>query len=181
MFTRTRDFATEFAHSLSQLDELILLDIYPARELPIEGITSNWLLDMVDLNEKEVYKEDTADFSMFVNLDKFKDESNNTVLENKLFLALLREVLHGLGFSSQLKDLYSYCFDKYYATDNDYVNFFGTYYDKYLHYIENGQLKSLLDLVSIINGRTYNDLKNDNNFNSTCYKFKNILLKIIYK
>lgn len=60
LFTRTRDFATEFAHSLSQLDELILLDIYPARELPIEGITSNWLLDMVDLNEKEVYSLDEA-------------------------------------------------------------------------------------------------------------------------
>lgn len=55
LFTRTRDFAPEFAASLSQLDELILLDIYPARELPIEGITSNWLLNMVDLKEKSVY------------------------------------------------------------------------------------------------------------------------------
>lgn len=60
LFTRTRDFATEFAHSLSQLDELILLDIYPARELPIEGITSNWLLDMVDLKEKGVYSLEEA-------------------------------------------------------------------------------------------------------------------------
>ncbi|QTV06234.1 UDP-N-acetylmuramate--L-alanine ligase [Faecalibacter bovis] len=58
LFTRTRDFATEFAQSLSQLDELMLLDIYPARELPIEGITSNWLLEMVDLKEKEVYSLD---------------------------------------------------------------------------------------------------------------------------
>ncbi|MDO4756448.1 MAG: cyanophycin synthetase, partial [Parabacteroides sp.] len=40
LYTRTRDFAAEFAASLSLLDELILLDIYPARELPIPGITS---------------------------------------------------------------------------------------------------------------------------------------------
>ena len=54
LFTRTRDFAEEFGQSLSQLDSLILLDIYPARELPIEGITSNWLLEKVNLNEKIV-------------------------------------------------------------------------------------------------------------------------------
>ena len=60
LFTRTRDFASEFAESLSTLDELILLDIYPARELPIEGISSNWLLDMVDLNEKSVYSLEEA-------------------------------------------------------------------------------------------------------------------------
>lgn len=54
LFTRTRDFVDEFAQSLSQLDSLILLDIYPARELPIEGVTSNWLLEKVDLNEKIV-------------------------------------------------------------------------------------------------------------------------------
>ena len=60
LFTRTRDFAPEFAESLSQLDELILLDIYPARELPIEGITSNWLADMVNLDKKAVYSLDQA-------------------------------------------------------------------------------------------------------------------------
>ncbi len=40
LFTRTRDFAAGFAQSLSMADEVILLDIYPARELPIEGVTS---------------------------------------------------------------------------------------------------------------------------------------------
>ncbi|GGE99480.1 UDP-N-acetylmuramate--L-alanine ligase [Chishuiella changwenlii] len=54
LFTRTRDFADEFAESLSELDSLILLDIYPARELSIEGITSNWLLEKVNLQEKVV-------------------------------------------------------------------------------------------------------------------------------
>lgn len=41
LYTRTRDFANEFAESLSKLDDVILLDIYPARELPIKGVTSN--------------------------------------------------------------------------------------------------------------------------------------------
>jgi UDP-N-acetylmuramate--alanine ligase len=47
LFSRTRDFAAAFAKSLSQLDELLLLDIYPARELPLPGITSAWLLEQV--------------------------------------------------------------------------------------------------------------------------------------
>lgn len=54
LFSRTRDFWDEFAKSLSQFDELILLDIYPARELPIDGITSENLLKEIDLKEKEV-------------------------------------------------------------------------------------------------------------------------------
>lgn len=47
LYTRTRDFASEFARSLSLLDELILLDIYPAREKPIEGVTSKIIFDKV--------------------------------------------------------------------------------------------------------------------------------------
>lgn len=59
LFTRTRDFASGFAESLSQFDEILLLDIYPARELPIEGITSTWLLEQIDNpNKKIVKKED---------------------------------------------------------------------------------------------------------------------------
>ena len=45
LYTRTRDFYKEFAESLSQLDEVILLDIYPARELPIENVTSKLIFD----------------------------------------------------------------------------------------------------------------------------------------
>jgi UDP-N-acetylmuramate-alanine ligase len=44
LYSRTKDFAQEFANELEILDEIILLDIYPAREKPIEGITSNYLL-----------------------------------------------------------------------------------------------------------------------------------------
>ncbi len=54
LFSRTRDFADDFALALSQFDELILLDIYPARELPISGITSAWLLDKVKMVNKKV-------------------------------------------------------------------------------------------------------------------------------
>jgi UDP-N-acetylmuramate--alanine ligase len=45
LFSRTKDFADDFAKSLSQFDDIILLDIYPARELPIAGITSHWLME----------------------------------------------------------------------------------------------------------------------------------------
>ncbi|MDR1652186.1 MAG: UDP-N-acetylmuramate--L-alanine ligase [Prevotellaceae bacterium] len=52
LYTRTRDFAAQFAEVLSLLDELILLDIYPAREEPIEGISSKIILDKVTIENK---------------------------------------------------------------------------------------------------------------------------------
>ncbi len=58
LYSRTRDFVGEFAESLSLLDELILLDIYPARELPIEGITSQVIADKVTISEKAVVKKE---------------------------------------------------------------------------------------------------------------------------
>ena len=59
LFSRTRDFADDFAKSLSAFNEVILLDIYPARELPMEGITSQWLMDkMTNQNKKLVSKAD---------------------------------------------------------------------------------------------------------------------------
>lgn len=54
LFSRTRDFADDFAASLSLVDELFLLDIYPARELPIAGVTSQMLLDRVTLKNKQL-------------------------------------------------------------------------------------------------------------------------------
>lgn len=54
LFSRTKDFADDFAKSLSQFDEIILLDIYPARELPMEGITSSWLLSKIENNNKKL-------------------------------------------------------------------------------------------------------------------------------
>ena len=59
LFSRTKDFADDFAKSLSQFDEVVLLDIYPARELPMEGITSQWLMNkMTNEDKKLVSKED---------------------------------------------------------------------------------------------------------------------------
>ena len=52
LYSRTRDFAPEFAEALSLLDELILLDIYPARELPIKGVDSELILRDVKLKNK---------------------------------------------------------------------------------------------------------------------------------
>ncbi len=52
LFSRTRDFIDGFAESLSLLDECILLEIYPAREQPIEGVNSSWLLSKVTSNKK---------------------------------------------------------------------------------------------------------------------------------
>jgi UDP-N-acetylmuramate--alanine ligase len=54
LFSRTRDFAAEFAKSLELLDEIILLPIYPARENPIEGVNSEMLLDLIRKKEKRV-------------------------------------------------------------------------------------------------------------------------------
>jgi UDP-N-acetylmuramate--alanine ligase len=54
LFTRTRDLATEFAEVLDMADEVVLLPIYPARELPIEGVTSNTILDKMKNPNKQV-------------------------------------------------------------------------------------------------------------------------------
>ncbi|MFN5734699.1 MAG: glutamate ligase domain-containing protein, partial [Flavobacteriales bacterium] len=62
LFSRTRDFGTGFGEELSKLDRLLLLPIYPARELPIQGIDSEWLLQRVTCADKQVIqKNDVLD------------------------------------------------------------------------------------------------------------------------
>lgn len=58
LYTRTRDFADEFAEALSGVDKLILLDIYPAREEPIPGVTSEIIFDKVTAPEKVIMKKE---------------------------------------------------------------------------------------------------------------------------
>lgn len=58
LYTRTRDFADEFAAALSLADEVILLPIYPARELPIEGVSSEMILEKVKCGEKRIYSKE---------------------------------------------------------------------------------------------------------------------------
>ena len=59
LFSRTKDFANEFSVSLRDADDLVLLDIFPARENPIEGIDSYMLLNLCTNNEKEVCPKDS--------------------------------------------------------------------------------------------------------------------------
>jgi UDP-N-acetylmuramate--alanine ligase len=62
LYSRTRDFADEFAKSLGLLDEVILLPVYPARELPIEGVDSEMLLNKIQISSKRISeKEDLMD------------------------------------------------------------------------------------------------------------------------
>ena len=59
LFSRTQDFVDDFAEVLSAFDDLLLLDIYPAREQPIAGVTSQWLFDKIETpNKALVQKED---------------------------------------------------------------------------------------------------------------------------
>lgn len=58
LFSRTKDFIDGFAESLSKFDEIVLLDIYPARELPIEGVTSNWLLSKINNPKKKLIEKE---------------------------------------------------------------------------------------------------------------------------
>ena len=70
LYTRTRDLADNFAKSLSLLDEVILLPIYPAREEPIPGITSEWLLSKITQSNKRVCSKEGL-------LDYLRDKDNH--------------------------------------------------------------------------------------------------------
>ncbi|WP_026463786.1 UDP-N-acetylmuramate--L-alanine ligase [Adhaeribacter aquaticus] len=69
LFTRTRDFADDFAESLSQADELVLLEIYPAREKPIPGVTAQMILDKVTSPKKVINTKEEVLASLENNTD----------------------------------------------------------------------------------------------------------------
>jgi UDP-N-acetylmuramate--alanine ligase len=77
LFSRTKDFAAAFSASLSNADEVILLPIYPARELPIEGVTSEMLLEKITTEHKRVLNKEAL--LSWVETD-FKKDSDNRVL-----------------------------------------------------------------------------------------------------
>jgi len=58
LYTRTRDFMDDFASALSAADQVLLLAIYPARELPIKGVNSSALLEKISAKQKGLYKMD---------------------------------------------------------------------------------------------------------------------------
>ncbi len=64
LFSRTRDFAEGFATSLAKFDEVLLLDIYPAREQPITGITSEWLLEKIDNENKQLISKENLTLAL---------------------------------------------------------------------------------------------------------------------
>ena len=70
LYTRTRDFADDFAASLDMLDELILMDIYPARELPIPGVTSEIIFSKMELKKKQIVSKE----NLLETIDKMKPE-----------------------------------------------------------------------------------------------------------
>lgn len=69
LYTRTRDFAPEFAEALSRADETILTEIYPARELPIPGIGPETILDKMTGNGRICMRKDLLDLIKFSNFD----------------------------------------------------------------------------------------------------------------
>jgi UDP-N-acetylmuramate--alanine ligase len=73
LFTRTRDFADGFAEVLDMTDELIMLDIYPARELPIEGVDADMVLNRMQLQNKGKYSKQEA-------IDKIRSEKPELLL-----------------------------------------------------------------------------------------------------
>ena len=73
LYTRTRDFADEFAEALSNVDKLIMLDIYPAREEPIPGVTSEIIFDKVTAPEKVIMSKEEL-------MDYLKDEPIDTLI-----------------------------------------------------------------------------------------------------
>lgn len=73
LYSRTKDFAPEFAEALSLADEVILLDIYPARELPIPGITSDIIFDRITTKNKELCDRDML-------LEKIKERNFDVLI-----------------------------------------------------------------------------------------------------
>ncbi len=81
LFSRTKDLADEFAASLSQADEIILLPIYPARELPMEGVTSNLIRDkMKNKNVMVLSKEELIQYIKNGFLKSIQSDAAGTVL-----------------------------------------------------------------------------------------------------
>jgi UDP-N-acetylmuramate--alanine ligase len=73
LYSRTKDFADDFAISLAQFDKVLLLDIYPARELPIDGITSNWLASKIKNYNTDVKVLQFSANEIFNEIEKLKN------------------------------------------------------------------------------------------------------------
>ncbi len=89
LFSRTKDFAKEFAESLDQADEIFLLPIYPARELPMEGVTSNLILDqMKNKNSRILTKEELLKYlqNIYLKSDHERELNDHERELNNVFI-----------------------------------------------------------------------------------------------
>lgn len=113
LYTRTRDFYKDFANSLSLLDEVILCDIYPAREQPIPGVTSKLIYDNLKpgVEKSMIHKEDVLDlvknrdFDVLVilgagDLDNYVPQITKYLKRNKC-ISIGRNHHHRTGFSTR--------------------------------------------------------------------------------
>ena len=80
LFTRTRDLADDFAKSLSLADKVVLLPIYPARELPIEGVTSKMILEKTDAREKDIVEKNELVHLMSEYANKIDKEFGEVII-----------------------------------------------------------------------------------------------------
>ncbi|HXS55089.1 MAG TPA: cyanophycin synthetase, partial [Hanamia sp.] len=81
LFSRTRDFAKEFAAALDLADEVLLLPVYPARELPIEGVTSEMILDKMQMkNASVINSENLLKYLSGAYLDSVHDSPSGQLL-----------------------------------------------------------------------------------------------------
>jgi UDP-N-acetylmuramate--alanine ligase len=81
LFSRTKDFAKDFAESLDQADEILLLPIYPARELPMEGVTSNLILNLMkNRNARVVTKDELMKYMQGEFLNEMENSIKGTLL-----------------------------------------------------------------------------------------------------
>ncbi|HRG89064.1 MAG TPA: UDP-N-acetylmuramate--L-alanine ligase [Chitinophagales bacterium] len=93
LFSRTKDLAKEFAEQLSKIDEVVLLDIYPARELPVEGVTSSLIFDQLTCPEKTlITKSELVDFVKSHSFDVLVTIGAGDIDK---YLAAIKEILAG--------------------------------------------------------------------------------------
>lgn len=99
LYTRTRDFADGFAKALDELDELWMLDIYPAREKPLEGVSSEMILNRMNLNDKKLVSNSAlmkalqvSDFEILMTLGAGDIDRLVPQIDKEIFKKKYREV-----------------------------------------------------------------------------------------
>jgi UDP-N-acetylmuramate--alanine ligase len=95
LYSRTRDFAEEFGRSLEVLDEVVLMDIYPAREEPIKGVTSSMILNYINHNNKSLLEEEAI-------IEKVKERNYDVIMtlgagDIDLLVPVIKDIILNYG------------------------------------------------------------------------------------